>query len=174
MTDDERQPVSNDAPDGPPGTETDPWWARPGRQVGLIIAGIAVLIGLGLSLPLLLRQPPEDRASAMQARRQAQVLARGETLYDAACAECHGLDGKGYAQSLVLAPPLDGSAHSWHHPDSQILGLLRFGGTTMPAVAAEWSDDDVEAVLTFVKSRWEPWQRAEQPGTIGEEPVGTD
>lgn len=145
---------------------TVPWWSRPGPTVGLVVAGLALLIGLGVSMPLLLARPQQDPATALQAR----VLERGRTLYEAACAECHGLDGKGYAQSLVLAPPLDGSAHSWHHPDSQILGLLRFGGTTMPAVAAGWSDEDVEAVLTFVKSRWEPWQREAQQGTIGEEP----
>lgn len=166
--------MSDDTPDGPRDTATDSWWTRPGRQAGLLVTGIAVLIGLGLWLPTLLHQPQEDRAAALQARRQAQVLARGQTLYDAACAECHGLDGKGYAQSLVLAPPLDGSAHSWHHPDSQILGLLRFGGMTMPAVAASWTDDDIEATLTYVKSRWEPWQREEQQGTIGEEPASVE
>lgn len=96
------------------------------------------------------------------------VLALGETLYAQSCASCHGSAGEGFAQAGVPAPPLDGSAHSWHHADTQILGLIRDGGSIMPAVGRDWSDAEREAVLTFVKTRWEPWQRDRQTGTIGE------
>lgn len=96
------------------------------------------------------------------------VLAVGETIYQDTCATCHGVDGEGAAQPGLPAPPLDGSAHSWHHSDSQIIGLIRDGGAQMPAVGAGWSDDEVEAVIAFMKARWAPWQRESQPGTIGE------
>ncbi|MDZ7800761.1 MAG: cytochrome c [Trueperaceae bacterium] len=98
----------------------------------------------------------------------ADVLATGERLYQDSCATCHGVEGGGAAQAGIPAPPLDGSAHAWHHPDRQIIGLIRDGGVQMPAVGARWSDPEVEAVLAFVKSRWEPWQREQQPGAIGE------
>ena len=95
------------------------------------------------------------------------MLALGETIYSANCASCHGAEGEGYA-SIQNAPALNGSEHSWHHPDEQIIGLIRQGGMQMPAVGADWSDKEVEAVLGYVKAWWTPQQRKAQAGTIGE------
>ena len=96
------------------------------------------------------------------------VLAVSKTMYQGSCATCHGVDGEGAVQPGIPAPPLDGSAHTWHHSDSQVIGLVRDGGAQMPAVGAGWSDAEVEAVIAYVKTRWAPWQRESQPGTIGE------
>lgn len=96
------------------------------------------------------------------------MLDTGAEYYQANCAVCHGVEGEGSSQPSIPAPPLNGSAHSWHHSDQQIIGLIRNGGNIMPAVGAGWSDGEIEAVLAFVKSRWEPWQRERQQGSIGE------
>ncbi len=133
------------------------------RQPGVIVAVAAVAIGGSLAATTLWTDRAGDRGGP-----DADVLALGETLYAQSCASCHGSAGEGFAQAGVPAPPLDGSAHSWHHADTQILGLIREGGSIMPAVGRDWSDAEVEAVLTFVKTRWDPWQRDSQTGTIGE------
>lgn len=138
-----------------------PWWRRPAiRTAAAVVAVLGLIAGV--------RWAVERPAGASAQTVPAEVLARGEQLYASTCATCHGASGEGFAQAGIPAPPLDGSADSWHHGDEQIVGWLRNGGIQMPAVAADWSDDEVTAVLAFVKSRWEPWQREAQPGTIGE------
>jgi len=136
------------------------WWRR---RPGATVVGVALAIGGVLATFTLWTDGAGERAGP-----DPDVLALGETLYTQSCASCHGAAGEGFAQAGVPAPPLDGSAHSWHHADEQILGLIREGGTIMPAVGRAWSNDQRAAVLTFVKTRWEPWQRDRQPGTIGE------
>jgi mono/diheme cytochrome c family protein len=138
-----------------------PWWRRPAlRTVAIVVALLALIASV--------RWIADRPAGAAAQNVAPQVLAQGERLYASTCAECHGAAGQGFALAGMPAPPLDGSAHSWHHSDEQIVGWLRSGGVQMPAVAVGWSDADVTAVLAFVKSRWEPWQREAQPGTIGE------
>lgn len=48
------------------------------------------------------------------------------------------------------------------------IGLIRNGGSMMPAVGANWSDEEIHAVLAHVKSWWQPSQRDTQQGGIGE------
>ncbi len=96
----------------------------------------------------------------------AEVLQVGESRYQAACAACHGVEGQGHV--LLNAPALNGSEHSWHHPDEQIIGLIRNGGTNMPPVGAAWDQEEIDAVLTYFKQWWSPQQRRSQTGTIGE------
>ena len=38
----------------------------------------------------------------------------------------------------------------------------------MPAVGAEWSDEEVDAVVSYIKAWWTPQQRTAQAGTLGE------
>ena len=138
-----------------------PWWRRPAVRTAVVaIALTGLIVGV--------RWMAERPSGAAAQNVAPEVLAQGQRLYASTCAACHGASGEGFAQAGMPAPPLDGSAHSWHHADEQIVGWLRNGGVRMPAVAADWSDEEVAAVLAFVKSRWEPWQREAQPGTIGE------
>lgn len=98
-----------------------------------------------------------------------QVL-RGREYYQVNCATCHGEDGSGYAREGVPAPALNGSMHSWHHPDSQIAGFIRHGVGQMPAVGAAWSDAQINAVLSYIKQWWEPEQLAYQTASSRQNP----
>ena len=133
------------------------WWA------GLAFVAIA----LAASVIVYLTRSPSSEAQAEITSSPNPILAKGEVFYNANCASCHGVDGSGYGNNL-RAPALNGSEHSWHHSDTQIIGLLRQGGIQMPAVAAEWTDEEVEAVISFVKQWWSPQQRRSQQGEIGE------
>lgn len=136
------------------------WWrSHPGASV----LAVAVILA-GVLAGATLWSDGSDGAT----EPDAATVALGASLYAESCASCHGASGEGFARADVPAPPLDGSAHSWHHSDAQILGLIRDGGSIMPAVGRDWTEAQRTAVLTHVKTRWEPWQRERQPGTIGE------
>lgn len=104
------------------------------------------------------------------------MLARGKAVYVAQCAACHGANLEGQpdwrqrrADGRLPAPPHDETGHTWHHPDQVLLeiikyGVQRFAGpgyqSDMPAYEGRLSDDEIRAVLAWIKSRWpEPARR---------------
>lgn len=62
------------------------------------------------------------------------------------------------------APPHDETGHTWHHADSVLFGITKRGlvppyappdyQSDMPGFARRLSDDDIWAVLAFIKSHW--------------------
>lgn len=100
------------------------------------------------------------------------LVARGKEVYANNCAACHGanLEGqpewrKRQANGRLPAPPHDESGHTWHHPDAQLIDIVKNGlvpGRTapagyesdMPAYGQSLSDADIVAVLAFIKSAW--------------------
>lgn len=91
-----------------------------------------------------------------------EQVALGQAIYEATCAACHGADGAGYAAEDVPAPALNASEHAWHHTDSQIASWIRGGIGQMPAVGAELSNEEIDALLAYLKQWWEPEQLARQ------------
>jgi mono/diheme cytochrome c family protein len=97
-------------------------------------------------------------------------LAQGARLYAEYCAACHGADLEGETDwrkrgpdGFLPAPPHDETGHTWHHPDEQLFAMTKLG--TAALVGAEYkstmigfgdvmSDDEIRAVLDFIKSRW--------------------
>ncbi|MFZ5609617.1 MAG: c-type cytochrome [Pseudomonadota bacterium] len=100
----------------------------------------------------------------------AELLARGGALYAAHCATCHGdnLEGqpdwqKRLASGRLPAPPHDETGHTWHHPDAVLFALTKYGlaaviaedyDSDMPAYEGVLSDEEIIAVLSYIKSRW--------------------
>ena len=135
------------------------------------LIGVATLVAAaGIAVYLTRTQPnpflrPDD----------APIVQRGAVVYAQACANCHGasLEGQPNWQvrgpdGLLPAPPHDASGHTWHHPEQVLFdvtrnGLQRLAGpdykTAMPAFADKLSDDDIIAVLSFIKSTWPAKQR---------------
>ena len=121
---------------------------------GIALVGILTIAAIGYIT---------DRPSQAQAgypEYTDEMIARGEDIFQANCAACHGSGGAGDPSAGV--PALDSSMHAWHHPDSQIASLVRNGGVRMPAIGSGWSDTDIEAVLAYVKQWWRPDQRRSQ------------
>lgn len=102
----------------------------------------------------------------------ARLVALGGEVYAAQCAACHGADLEGQPNwrqrredGRLPAPPHDPSGHTWHHPDAQLFALTKFGPAAlagggyesdMPAYAETLSDDEIWAVLSYIKSHWPP------------------
>jgi mono/diheme cytochrome c family protein len=100
------------------------------------------------------------------------VLAQGRILYDANCASCHGrkLEGQPQwrqrdAEGYLPAPPHDATGHTWHHADKLLFDLTKLGlgailgdenfKTRMPAYKDILSDQEIIAVLSYIKSQWQ-------------------
>lgn len=95
---------------------------------------------------------------------EAQVSA-GEPLYQTYCAVCHAVDGSATpewrtpgADGNYPPPPLNGTAHTWHHPldvlDSTIaVGGAEFGGV-MPGFGAALNEADRLAIIAWFQSLW--------------------
>lgn len=104
------------------------------------------------------------------AASKAGQVAMGAGLYERHCASCHGANLEGQpkwrerlANGRLPAPPHDASGHTWHHPDQVLFDLIKRGvaayagagyESDMPAYAGVLSDDEIRAVLAFIKSRW--------------------
>ena len=56
------------------------------------------------------------------------------------------------------APPLNGTAHAWHHSPLQLLKTINEGGIKMggqmPAFENTLSDDEKQAALDYIMSLW--------------------
>jgi len=104
----------------------------------------------------------------------ARLVAHGRALYVGHCAACHGQQLEGQANwrerradGRLPAPPHDENGHTWHPPDAVLFDITRNGmvpGRTapegyesdMPAYAGILSDEEIIAVLAYIKSTWPP------------------
>ncbi|UVC13221.1 c-type cytochrome [Mesorhizobium onobrychidis] len=101
----------------------------------------------------------------------ARVIARGEAVYVAHCASCHGRNLEGQPEwkaqdkdGFLPAPPHDESGHTWHHPDTLLFRITKLGvaeaanlkdyKTRMPAFGGILTDAEIIAALSYIKSRW--------------------
>lgn len=98
------------------------------------------------------------------------ALAIGAMIYEAECAACHGASLEGQddwksrdAEGYLPAPPHDVSGHTWHHPDAQLLDIVRRGTAAvvgqgyrsrMPGYAGKLTEYEMRAVLAYIKSTW--------------------
>ena len=79
---------------------------------------------------------------------------------------CHGDKGQGLVADWKKPdtagkfplPPLNGSAHTWHHSKELLMRTVNEGGIalggTMPAFKDSLTDQEKEAVLAHVMSLW--------------------
>ena len=92
--------------------------------------------------------PPDDatRSSAAEVYDPA-VLESGAAIFVTSCAECHGLDGAGTS----TGSPLTGIAA--RQPDRAVtINTVANGSVFMPAWGDELSDDELIAVVDYVRS----------------------
>jgi mono/diheme cytochrome c family protein len=84
---------------------------------------------------------------------------RAERLYYAFCASCHGVDGRGSWRAwlfLVRPGDLTDPARTSQLSDQYLFDLIKHGGAPigrpgMPAFGATLSDDDITALVAYVR-----------------------
>lgn len=136
--------------------------------VGLTIIKRLRLGSIGFTLLLLL---------AACGREDETLINTGREVYRQNCAGCHGPGGEGQVPAAPLqkdetgrfpAPPHNQNGHTWHHSDDLLIQIIKEGGMggddfyEMPAFRESLSDDDIEAVLAFIKTLWTEEQRQMQ------------
>ncbi len=127
------------------------------------LVGSAGALGVAIAaVAVLLARPRDDPAR----------IAAGRALYDRHCASCHGanLEGEPHWREKkptgrMPAPPHDASGHTWHHPDAVLVGITKHGlvpgkyappgyESDMPGFGGALADDEILAILAYIKSTW--------------------
>lgn len=90
---------------------------------------------------------------------------RGAGLFKQNCASCHGVNAESTPEWKVTdangnypPPPLNGSAHAWHHSKELLKQTIREGGVklggVMPAFEDKFSEQDLDALVAYFQSKW--------------------
>lgn len=159
------------------------------KLVMIIISGVAMVAFLTFLavVPTIRNEGPNraPKSSVEPARPVGKPEAldpgevkRGEAVYRSYCLSCHGPKGIGSPNWRVQnsdmtfpPPPHDSTGHTWHHADDVLYGIVRDGGkkfedpgfkSAMPAYSDKLSADEVDAVISYLKSLWKPQERASQ------------
>jgi S-disulfanyl-L-cysteine oxidoreductase SoxD len=138
-----------------------------------VIVGIGASVAVAGGVFVLAGSSGTDSAPRSPRPDDAAVLAVGEAVYKTHCASCHGAELQGQPEwrtrgtdGRLPAPPHDASGHTWHHPDETLFRITKYGvakaaglkdyASAMPAYEGVLGDDDIVAVLSWIKSRWPP------------------
>lgn len=159
----------------------------PGSMVVAALAAVSVAVWLLAGGPLPGSGEEADEPPGWPPPRD--VIARGRLVYQSNCVTCHGANGEGepnwkvqHPDGAYPAPPHDATGHTWHHSDGLLFEIVRDGGarfesptfrSRMPAWGANLSDEEIRAVITYLKSLWGSRERAFQAEMSRDQPFPT-
>jgi S-disulfanyl-L-cysteine oxidoreductase SoxD len=138
------------------------------KRVLALGLGAAVLVG---AAALALRWETSAPEGAVLKPSDPQVVAIGQAVYAENCASCHGAELEGQpnwrspgVDGRLPAPPHDTTGHTWHHDGDTLFRLTKNGTgaligdpdyeSNMPIYEDVLSDDEIIAVLSYIKSTW--------------------
>lgn len=143
------------------------------RKLTLLSGLIGLLNLAGCSdseQPVADRAEPDDQVvkqsqDAVQRWYSEQQVRAGKPLYQKYCAECHQPDASDTpnwrergADGKFPPPPLNGTAHTWHHHLDGLRRTIRIGGVplggVMPAFGDKLSDREIDDILAWIQSHW--------------------
>ncbi|MEO1911076.1 MAG: cytochrome c [Paracoccus sp. (in: a-proteobacteria)] len=154
------------------------------RQLGLILSGALATGTVALAAWARQLPPSPEGITFMGDPVTADDIALGKEIYATNCAACHGSDLEGQPDwkrrlenGRMPAPPHDATGHTWHHADSQLFTITKLGvgavvdgyESDMPAFDGPLADDEIRAVLSYIKSTWPDRQRGFQAEVTGDE-----
>jgi len=95
-----------------------------------------------------------------------ELVQKGEIIFRSNCATCHGDQAQGlykdWQETLpdgnLPPPPLNGSAHAWHHPISVLAHYIYNGGKkyggVMPGFKGKISQTEAASTIAYFQSFW--------------------
>ena len=93
------------------------------------------------------------------------AVQQGQQLFQQYCAACHKANAEGTADwkktdanGKLPPPPLNGTAHAWHHDLESLRLSIREGGVslggTMPPFENQLNEEQINAVIAYFQSKW--------------------
>jgi len=151
--------------------------ATPKRRALMLAVLVGSVVAIGIASTIALYWPTASVAGANPG--DPEQVAMGQAVYQQNCASCHGAKLEGQPEwrtrkpdGKFPAPPHDEAGHTWHHPDKVLFRLTKNGmkpplapvgyKSDMPAFDGALSDEEIWAVLSFIKTFWPPKIRVRQ------------
>lgn len=117
-------------------------------------------IGLGLVLLASI-----DAGAAQGRWYTGEQVEQGARVFAQSCGECHGANAEATPnwrettpEGTYPPPPLNGTAHAWHHSLDVLRRQINLGGVplggVMPAFKDKLSAADVDAAIAYFQSKW--------------------
>lgn len=106
--------------------------------------------------------PPDTRGPPLPSAESSLLLSLGKPIYDKQCASCHGVEGLGKPPHY---PPLAGNQSIQMSSAVNAIRMVLNGGYPpgtagnpmpygMPPFAQALSDDEIAAVVTYIRTSW--------------------
>jgi mono/diheme cytochrome c family protein len=110
-------------------------------------------------------EPKQELQDMVIRKLDSEKVRRGKTVYQTNCAICHGQNGeskpdwrKQGSDGKYPPPPLNGSAHTWHHSTDTLSKVIREGSPPgiggMPAWGDKLTDEEIDDVIVWITSIW--------------------
>ena len=142
-----------------------------GRRA-IVWIGVALTIAVAMTFGAYQYWPGGGNEGAADAD-DPTLVSIGQRVYAENCVSCHGQDLEGQPEWQIRlpsgrlpAPPHDETGHTWHHPDALLFGMTKEGvvaftglenyESDMPAYGEILTDEEIWAVIAFIKSTWPP------------------
>ena len=154
---------------------------RPRLWIWAALGFVILILGVPTVLALANKSNPQvERGARLYAELANQgkpQVERGAQLYGANCQRCHG--GATAVQMVGIAPPHNANGHTWHHSDCDFKTFVLIGfseteemrrqemgipkeAPRMPSFKDALSEQDVDAIMGYIKTWWTPEQREVQ------------
>lgn len=122
----------------------------------------AYILRIGLLLAIALAS---QSVVAVERWYTTEQVEQGKPLFAQHCAACHGPRGastpdwrKRDADGFYPPPPLNGTAHTWHHPMKVLRRTISLGGKPvggrMPHFRDTLSVSEIDAIIAWFQSLW--------------------
>ncbi|WP_404384314.1 c-type cytochrome [Caenispirillum salinarum] len=147
---------------------------KPRLKWVVVGSALALSITAAVGLAVMTVQPARPDAS------DPRLVSLGQKVYADYCASCHGVNLEGQPDwrtrdedGRLPAPPHDDTGHTWHHPDEQLVGIVRDGlepyapegyQSDMPGFGDVLTREEILAVIAYIKSTWPDEIQARQAG----------
>jgi len=136
-----------------------------GRDCAVSVLLVTTALLAGCSEPSAPAKSGAGQIAVVRPVVDPAVLEKGKVLFGKHCASCHGDSAQGALNwqkagpdGKYPPPPLNGSAHAWHHPTAALRSVIRNGtqriGGNMPPWRDKLNDAEIDAIIAWFQSLW--------------------
>jgi mono/diheme cytochrome c family protein len=131
-----------------------------------VLLGV-IIVALAISAPIFViaqTATPQPGASP-GAAGDAQLIQEGEQIYGETCIHCHQAGGVGVPNSV---PALAGNPFVTMPDPQRVVQRVLFGREKMPAFADTYNDEQIAAVVSYIRNTWGNQASTVSPAYVAE------